>query len=125
MLAEKIHSSILNTIPLWKNQIAIAVSLFRQKQAALLQRNVTEATNDLLIKNAELLKANNAEIVRENEKGIVDVETLKKVHTSLIETLEDTVRIQEEGRSKRKEAEKELLRMEEELKERIRLNAKK
>jgi uncharacterized protein YaaN involved in tellurite resistance len=119
MLVEKIQSSILNTIPLWKNQIVIAISLFRQKKALELQREVSKATNDLLLKNSELLKTNNTEIVQENEKGIVEIETLKKVHANLISTLEDTLRIQEEGRSKRKAAESEIAKMELELKNKI------
>lgn len=119
MLVEKIQSSILNTIPLWKNQIVIAISLFRQKKALELQREVSKATNDLLLKNSELLKTNNTEIVQENEKGIVEIDTLKKVHANLISTLEDTLRIQEEGRSKRKAAESEIAKMELELKNKI------
>ncbi|MFD2613259.1 toxic anion resistance protein [Paenibacillus gansuensis] len=119
MLAEKIQSSILTTIPLWKNQIAIAVSLFRQGKALELQREVTNATNELLLQNSELLKSNNADIVRENEKGVVEVDTLKRVHANLIATLEDTIRIQKEGSAQRKQAETDIARLEAELKNKI------
>ncbi len=119
LLVEKIQSSILNTIPLWKNQIVIAISLFRQKKALELQKEVSQTTNDLLSKNADLLKTNSIEIAKESEKGIVEIETLQKVHNSLIETIEETLTIQEEGRQKRAEAEHILIDLETELKEKL------
>ncbi|MBN2650881.1 MAG: toxic anion resistance protein [Spirochaetales bacterium] len=118
-LVEKIQSSILNTIPLWKNQIVIAISLFRQKKAVEIQKSVTKTTNDLLLKNSEMLKQGSVEVARENEKGIVEIETLKKVNFDLISTIEETLKIQEEGRLKRKQAEAELLTLENELKSKL------
>jgi uncharacterized protein YaaN involved in tellurite resistance len=118
-LVEKIQTSILNTIPLWKNQIIIAITLFRQKKALTLQKEVADTTNELLTKNSELLKQSSIEIARESERGIVDIETLQKVNTDLITTIEETLRIQQEGRSKREAAEAELRRMEGELKQKL------
>jgi uncharacterized protein YaaN involved in tellurite resistance len=115
-LVEKIQSSILNTIPLWKNQIVIAISLFRQKKSLELQKEVSKTTNELLSKNAELLKQSSLDIARENERGIVEVETLKKVNSDLITTIEETLKIQAEGREKRQAAEAEILRLEGDLK---------
>jgi len=119
-LAEKIQSSILNTIPLWKNQIIIAISIFRQKKAVKLQKEVTDTTNELLMKNSEMLKQGSIDIARETERGIVDMETLKKVNQDLISTIEETLRIQEDGRQKRTVAEKELVQLEDDLKLRLR-----
>lgn len=119
LLVEKIQSSILNTIPLWKNQIVISISLFRQKKALELQKEVSETTNDILSKNADLLKTNSLEIAKESEKGIVEIETLQKVHNSLIETIEETLVIQQEGKNKRAEAEQILNSLEKELKEKL------
>jgi uncharacterized protein YaaN involved in tellurite resistance len=116
LLVEKIQTSILTTIPLWKNQVVIAVSLFRQEKAMKLQREVTDTTNDLLAKNSEMLKESSLGVARESERGIVEIETLKKVNADLISTIEETIKIQEEGRSKRLQAEIELVRMEDELK---------
>jgi uncharacterized protein YaaN involved in tellurite resistance len=118
-LVEKVQSSILNTIPLWKNQIVIAISLFRQKKALKLQQEVTETTNDLLTKNSELLKQSSIEIAQENEKGIVEIETLKKVNNDLITTIEETLRIQAEGKAKRAQVETELVTLENELKSKL------
>jgi uncharacterized protein YaaN involved in tellurite resistance len=115
-LVEKIQSSILNTIPLWKNQIVIAVSLFRQKKSLELQKEVSKTTNELLAKNSELLKQSSIDIAKENERGIVEVETLKKVNQDLITTIEETLKIQAEGRTKRQAAESEIIRLEGELK---------
>jgi uncharacterized protein YaaN involved in tellurite resistance len=115
-LVEKIQSSILNTIPLWKNQIVIAISLFRQKKSLELQKEVSKTTNDLLSKNSEMLKQGSIEVAKENERGIVEIETLRKVNQDLISTIEETLKIQEDGRTKRQEAETELLRLEGELK---------
>ncbi len=119
LLVEKIQSSILNTIPLWKNQVVIAISLFRQKKALQLQKEVSATTNDLLQKNSELLKDSSIEIAKESEKGIVEIETLKKVHTNLISTIDETLKIQAEGRTKRHEAEVELTKLETELKDKL------
>lgn len=118
-LVEKIQSSIMNTIPLWKNQIAIAITLLRQQAALKLQRDVTNTTNELLTRNSEMLKASSIELARENERGIVDIETLKKVNQDLIETLEETLAIQQEGRQRRLQAEQELRNMEDEIKRKL------
>ena len=118
-LVEKIQSSILTTIPLWKNQIVIAISLYRQQKAVELQKQVTDTTNELLAKNAELLRDGSAKVGREVERGIVDVETLQKVNADLVATLEDTIRIQEEGRAKRVEAEGEIGRLQVELRQKL------
>jgi uncharacterized protein YaaN involved in tellurite resistance len=118
-LVEKIQSSILNTIPLWKNQIVIAITLFRQKKALKLQKEVTDTTNELLKKNAELLKESTTGIAKESERGIVDIETLKKVNDDLISTIEETLKIQAEGKSKRQQAEQELVKIEDQLKSKL------
>ena len=118
-LVEKIQSSILTTVPLWKNQIVIAISLYRQQKAVELQRQVTDTTNELLTKNAELLKDGSAKVGREVERGVVDVETLQKVNADLVATLEDTIRIQEDGRARRVEAEGEIGRMQSELRQKL------
>lgn len=114
-LVEKIQSSIMTAIPLWKNQVAIALTLIRQRHAVEAQKQVSKTTNELLLKNAEMLKTNTIETAKENERGIVDIETLKKTQESLITTLEETMRIQEEGRHKRRQAEQELAMMENDL----------
>ncbi|MGN7376433.1 toxic anion resistance protein [Bacillus halotolerans] len=118
-LAEKIQSSIVTAIPLWKNQVAIALTLLRQRNAVDAQQKVSDTTNELLLKNAELLKTNTIETVKANERGIVDIDTLKKVQESLISTLEETLMIQEEGRLKRRQAEEELMMMEGDLKQKL------
>ncbi|WP_368297816.1 toxic anion resistance protein [Cytobacillus firmus] len=114
-LVEKIQSSIMTAIPLWKNQVAIALTLLRQRHAVEAQKKVSKTTNDLLLKNAEMLKVNTIETARENERGLVDIETLKKTQENLISTLEETLRIQEEGRNKRRQAEHDLANMENDL----------
>jgi uncharacterized protein YaaN involved in tellurite resistance len=114
-LVEKIQSSIVTAIPLWKNQVAIALTLIRQRHAVEAQKQVSKTTNELLLKNAEMLKTNTIETAKENERGIVDIETLKKTQENLITTLEETLRIQEEGRTKRRQAEQDLATMENEL----------
>ncbi|CAM3955878.1 toxic anion resistance protein [Mesobacillus thioparans] len=114
-LVEKIQSSIVTAIPLWKNQVAIALTLIRQRHAVEAQKQVSKTTNELLLKNAEMLKTNTIETAKENERGIVDIETLKKTQENLITTLEETLRIQEEGRTKRRQAELDLATMENEL----------
>lgn len=118
-LVEKIQSSIMNTIPLWKNQIVIAITMLRQQSALQLQRDVTKTTNDLLAKNSEMLKTSSIEIAKENERGIVEIETLKKVNEDLMNTLEEVLKIQQEGRAKRQQAEIELRNMEEDLKKKL------
>lgn len=118
-LAEKIQTSIMTAIPLWKNQIAIALTLIRQRQAVEAQKQVSQTTNDLLLKNSEMLKSNTIETARENERGLVDIETLKKTQSNLISTLEETIKIQQEGRTKRAQAEQELVTMENDLKEKL------
>ncbi len=119
VLVEKVQSSILNTIPLWKNQIIITMTLFRQEKALKLQNEVNRTTNELLNKNSEMLKINSIEVARESEKGIVEIETLKKVNKDLIETIEQTLTIQKEGSLKRQQAEGELKSMENELKQKL------
>jgi uncharacterized protein YaaN involved in tellurite resistance len=118
-LVEKIQSSILTTIPLWKNQVVIAISLYRQQKAVELQKQVADTTNELLAKNAELLKDGSAKVGREVERGVVDVETLRKVNDDLVATLEETIQIQEEGRAKRVEAEGEIGRLQVELRRKL------
>ncbi|MTV49246.1 toxic anion resistance protein [Heliobacillus mobilis] len=119
VLVEKIQSSILTTIPLWKNQVVLTLTLHRQQSALAMQKQVTDTTNDLLLRNSEMLKTNSIGVARENERAIVDLETLKKTQENLIHTLEETLKIQQEGRTKRQEAETELARMEQELKNRL------
>jgi uncharacterized protein YaaN involved in tellurite resistance len=118
-LVEKIQSSILNTIPLWKNQMVIAITLLRQKKSLELQKEVTKTTNDLLTRNSELLKTSTLEIAKEAERGIVEIDTLKKVNSDLISTIEETLKIQSEGKSKRQQAEMELVKIEGELKAKL------
>ncbi|MGX0165051.1 uncharacterized protein YaaN involved in tellurite resistance [Staphylococcus capitis] len=118
-LAEKIQSSILTSIPLWKNQMAIALTLMRQRNAVSAQRAVTDTTNDLLNQNASMLKQNAIETATENERGIVDIETLKTTQNDIIETIEQTLQIQQDGRQKRQAAEKELNGLENDLKQHL------
>jgi uncharacterized protein YaaN involved in tellurite resistance len=118
-LVEKIQSSIMTAIPLWKNQVAIALTLIRQRHAVEAQKQVSKTTNELLLKNAEMLKSNTIETAKENERGLVDIETLKKTQENLITTLEETMRIQQEGRNKRRQAEHELANMENELRQKL------
>lgn len=119
LMTEKIQSTIVNTIPLWKSQMVLAIGINHSEQAAKAQREVTDMTNELLRKNAEILKTSTIETAKESERGIVDMETLKKTNESLITTLDEVVRIQAEGRQKRREAESELSRMEGELKQKL------
>ena len=118
-LAEKIQSSILTSIPLWKNQMAIALTLMRQRNAVSAQRAVTDTTNDLLTQNASMLKQNAIETATENERSIVDIETLKTTQNDIIETIEQTLQIQQDGRQKRQAAEKELNGLENDLKQHL------
>jgi uncharacterized protein YaaN involved in tellurite resistance len=119
LMAEKIQTSIVNTIPLWKSQMVLALSLHHSKQAMEAQREVTNVTNELLRKNAAALKVGSVEIAKESERGIVDIETLQHTNQELIATLEEVRNIQEEGRQKRREAEVELGRIEGELKQKL------
>ena len=123
VLIDRVQSAIYHTIPLWKNQMVIALGLGRQKEALAMQRAVSDATNDLLRRNAEMLKQNTIETAKENERGIIDVETVKKVNEDLISTIEETVRIQQEGRERRANAERELVAIEGRLKEALLKNS--
>ncbi len=116
MLVDKIQTAVLNTIPVWKSQIVIALGLYRQQKTLQMQREITDTTNQLLEKNAELLKTNTLETAKESERGIADIATLKKVNDDMIRTIEETLRIQREGSVKRHEAEKELTRLEADMK---------
>jgi uncharacterized protein YaaN involved in tellurite resistance len=118
-LAEKIQASVNTAIPLWKNQVVIALTLLRQKDAVTAQRQVSETTNDLLKKNSEMLKISAIETAKENERGIVDIETLQKTQNDLVETIQETLRIQQEGKEKRRAAEIELGQMESDLKNKL------
>lgn len=119
MMAEKIQSTIVNTIPLWKNQMVLALGLAHSQQAMEAQRAVTNMTNDLLKKNAEALKLGTLETARETQRGVVDIETLQQTNKSLIETLDELNKIQSEGRAKRAAAQQELTRIEDELKQKM------
>lgn len=118
-LADKIQSTIMNSIPLWKNQIVIALGLNNAKAALQAQRQVTDMTNELLKKNSEMLKTGTIEIAKESERGIVDIETLRQTNSDLITTINEVVRIQDEGKAKRLAAEQELQKMEGELKQAV------
>ncbi|NLX83236.1 MAG: toxic anion resistance protein, partial [Clostridiales bacterium] len=119
LLIERIQSTLVNTLPLWKNQMVLAVGMEHSRQAMQAQRAVTDMTNELLKKNAEALKQGTIETATEAERGIIDIETLVETNKSLIDTMNEVVRIQTEGRQKRAEAEKTLRRMEDELKHRL------
>ena len=125
-LVEKIQSSITNTIPLWKNQMVLALGINRAKVALESQKAVSELTNDMLKKNSETLKQGSIEIAKESERAIVDIETLRKTNADIIETLNKVVEIHEQGRVKRQESEKELETLEKELKSKLlEINVKK
>jgi uncharacterized protein YaaN involved in tellurite resistance len=119
LMTEKIQSTIVNTIPLWKSQMVLALGVTHSQQAAQAQREVTNLTNELLKKNAQTLKMATIETAKESERGIVDIETLKATNEALISTLDEVVKIQDEGRQKRREAEVELGKIEEELKQKL------
>ncbi|MGN1415204.1 MAG: toxic anion resistance protein [Oscillospiraceae bacterium] len=119
VLVDKIQTAVLNTIPIWKSQFVIAVGLNNQQRVLKMQREITETTNSMLLKNSELLKTNTVETAKESNRGIVDVETLQKVNQNLISTIEETIRIQNDGRQKRAEAEKALGRIEDDLKNKL------
>ncbi|MBQ6297471.1 MAG: toxic anion resistance protein [Selenomonadaceae bacterium] len=123
VLIDRVQSAIYHTIPLWKNQMVIALGLTRQKEVIEMQRAVTDATNDLLRRNAEMLKQNSIDTAKANERGVVDIETVKKVNEDLISTIQETLRIQQEGRQKRQAAEKELVAIEGRLKDALLKNA--
>lgn len=119
VMTEKIQSTLVNTIPLWKSQMVLALGVAHSTQAAKAQREVTDMTNELLKKNADTLKMATIETAKESERGIVDIETLKATNQSLISTLDEVMNIQEEGRRKRQEAEVEITRLEAELKDKM------
>lgn len=119
VMVEKIQTTIVNTIPLWKSQMVLALGIAHSAEAAQAQRQVTDITNELLRKNAEALHMATVETAKESERGIVDLETLQKTNADLIQTLDDVMRIQMEGRQKRQAAEMEMHRMEEELKRKL------
>ena len=119
VMTEKIQSTLLNTIPLWKSQMVIAIGLDHSQDAARAQREVTDATNELLKKNAEALKMASIETAKESERGIVDIETLTQTNQTLIDTFDEVMKIQAEGRTKRAEAEVELQRIENEMKAKL------
>lgn len=118
-MSEKIQSTLVNTIPLWKSQMVIAIGLTHSGEAAKAQKEVTDMTNSLLKKNAETLKIATIETARESERGIVDIETLTATNQTLISTLDEVMKIQEEGRTKRKNAETELIRIENEMRQKL------
>ena len=119
MMVEKIQSTVVNTIPLWKSQMVLALGVNHAEQAAKAQREVTDMTNELLRKNAAVLKTAAVESAKESERGIVDMETLKNTNASLISTLDEVMKIQAEGRERRRNAEVEMQHMEEELKQKL------
>ena len=116
-LIDRVQTAIYSTIPLWKNQMVIALGLSAQQQTLQMQRAVTDATNELLRRNAELLQQNTVETARENERGVVDIETVREVNEKLVTTIEETIKIQQEGRAKRQAAEAELVQIEGRLRE--------
>lgn len=118
-MSEKIQSTLVNTIPLWKSQMVIAIGLNHSSEAARAQREVTDMTNALLKKNAETLKTATIETARESERGIVDIETLTATNQTLISTLDEVLKIQEDGRTKRRNAEAELGRIEDEMRKKL------
>ena len=119
LMSEKIQSTLVNTIPLWKSQMVLALGVAHSQQAAEAQREVSEMTNELLRKNAETLKMATVETAKESERGIVDIETLRHTNEMLITTLDEVIQIQEDGRARRAEAETELGKIEEELKQKL------
>jgi len=115
ILAEKIQTSILTNIPIWKNQMVLALSMYRQKKALGLQKQVSDSTNDLLRKNAEMLEDASLGVARESGRAVVDMETLREVHERLLSTIEESLKITAEGRTSRRNAERELREMEDNL----------
>ena len=118
-MVEKIQTTLVNTIPLWKSQMVLALGIAHSTQAAEAQRAVTDVTNELLKKNAEKLHMATVETAKESERGVVDIETLKKTNADLIATFDDVIKIQNEGREKRLAAEAEMARMEADLKTKL------
>jgi len=118
-LAERIQTSINTAIPLWKNQIVISLSLLRKQDAVAAQRKVADTTNEMLEKNSEMLKQSSIDTARETERAVVDIETLQKTQSDLIETLEETLSIQQQGSQKRREAEQQLVTMEDQLRDQL------
>ncbi len=118
-MSEKIQSTLVNTIPLWKSQMVIAIGLNHSSQAARAQREVTDMTNSLLKKNAEALRIATIETAKESERGIVDIETLQSTNKTLISTLDEVMKIQEDGRARRRSAEQELARIEDEMRQKL------
>ena len=118
-MVEKIQTTIVNTIPLWKSQMVLALGIAHSTEAAQAQKQVTDLTNELLRKNAETLHMATVETAKASERGIVDIETLQKTNADLIQTLDDVMRIQKEGREKRQAAELEMRKMEDELKKKL------
>ena len=118
-MVEKIQSTIVNTIPLWKSQMVLALGVAHSNEAAKAQRQVTDMTNDLLRKNAETLKMASIETAKESERGIVDIETLTQTNATLISTLDEVLKIQKEGHDKRMAAETEMQRLENEMKSKL------
>ncbi len=117
LLADKIQIAIQETIPLWKSQMVMALGLYRQQKALKLQRDVTDMTNALLLKSSGLLKQNTLDVAEESERGIVDIETLKKANEDLIATMNEAVRVQKEGHNKLMAAEQELVKIENEIRQ--------
>ena len=119
LMVEKIQTTLVNTIPLWKSQMVLALGLANNEAAVEAQKAVSDTTNELLKKNAEVLKKTTVDVARESERGIVDIETLKNTNRQLIETIDEVMKIQQEGREKRKAAEVELAKIELELKNKL------
>ena len=117
MLADKIQTAIQETIPLWKSQMVMALGMYRQHETLKLQRSVTDTTNSLLMKNSEILKQNTIDVAKESERGLVDIEALKKANQNLVSTMNEAVRIQKEGHEKRMAAEQELLKIEDDIRQ--------
>ena len=119
LMVEKIQTTLINTIPLWKSQMVLALGMANSKAAVEAQQAVSDTTNELLRKNAEVLKQTTIDVARESERGVVDIETLQDTNRKLIETINEVMNIQTEGRQKRKEAEAELLKIEQDLKAKL------
>lgn len=119
VLVDKIQTAVLNTIPIWKSQFVIAMGLNNQQRVLKMQREITDTTNKMLVKNSELLKTNTVETAKESNRGIVDIETLQKVNQNLISTIEETIQIQKDGSRQRAEAEKALGKIEDDLKNKL------
>lgn len=119
VLVDKIQTAVLNTIPIWKSQFVIAMGLNNQQRVLKMQREITDTTNKMLVKNSELLKTNTVETAKESNRGIVDIETLQKVNQNLISTIEETIQIQKDGSRQRAEAEKTLGKIEDDLKNKL------